>query len=100
MNAMRDEFRQKMEGKKKKKLMRPMKLCVKSKIITKGTSYNDKYEIRRKVQLSGSSLKRGTTNAAINKLGQKHAPLNLSTVHGLALTKKQKKNLLKKRLRN
>jgi len=66
---MRDEFRQKMEGKKKKKMMRPMKLSVKSKIITKGTSYNDKYEIRRKLQLSGSSSKRGNTNAAINRLG-------------------------------
>jgi len=47
VNAMREEFKQKMEGKKKKKMLRPMKLSAKSKIITKGSSYNDKYEIRR-----------------------------------------------------
>ena len=35
----------------------------------------------------------------MNKLGQKHASLNLGSVHGMALTNKQKKRLMKKQKR-
>ena len=41
-----------MDNKKKKKLHRPTKVSVKAKVISKGTSYNDKYEIRRKMRMS------------------------------------------------
>ena len=68
-------------------------------MISKGTAYSDKYEARRKQRLSQSTTKRGVTNAAMNRLGQKHASLNLASVPGLALTKQQKKRLLKKKAR-
>ena len=74
-----------------------MKLSNKSKVISKGTSYSDKYEARRNQRLSNS--KRSNTNAAINKLGRKHGSLNLAKVSGMAMTKAQKKALLKKKAR-
>ena len=74
-----------------------MKLSAKSKVISKGTSYSDKYESRRAQRLSVN--KRGNTHAAINKLGQKHAALNLASVKGMAMTQAQKKKLLKKKAR-
>lgn len=86
VNAMREAFRKRQEGKKKKKLHKQVSLSAKSKVITKGTAYNDKYESRRKIRLSTGASKRGVTNAAMNKLGQKHASLNLNNVVGLALT--------------
>ena len=98
MGAMREAFRQRMEA-KKKKTQRPVKLSVKQKVISKGTSYSDKFEMRRKNRLSLKSTKRGNTNAAINKLGQKHASINLSKVTGMAMTKAEKKRLLKKKAR-
>ncbi len=58
-----------MDNKKKKKISKVMKVSAKAKVISKGTSYNDKYEIRRKMRMSQSSSKRGNTNAAVNKLG-------------------------------
>lgn len=87
IQSMREAFKRKMEGKKKKKLQRQVKLSTKSKVISKGTAYSDKYESRRKVRLATGSSKRGNTNAAMNKLGQKHASLNLGNVAGLAMTK-------------
>ena len=96
VQGMREAFRQRMAN-KKKKLQRPVKLSAKSKVITKGTSYNDKYESRRAQRLS--SNKRGNTHAAMNRLGQKHAALNLAKVKGLAMTKADKKKLLKKKAR-
>ena len=74
-----------------------MKLSIKSKVISKGTSYSDKHEARRKQRLSTS--KRSNTNAAMNKLGQKHGSINLASISGLAMTKAQKKALLKKKAR-
>ena len=47
LSAMRDGFKQRMEGKKQKKIRQSMKLSTKSKVISKGTSYSDKYEARR-----------------------------------------------------
>eukprot|EP00353_Schmidingerella_taraikaensis_P002140 CAMPEP_0185598308 /NCGR_PEP_ID=MMETSP0434-20130131/81913_1 /TAXON_ID=626734 ORGANISM="Favella taraikaensis, Strain Fe Narragansett Bay" /NCGR_SAMPLE_ID=MMETSP0434 /ASSEMBLY_ACC=CAM_ASM_000379 /LENGTH=68 /DNA_ID=CAMNT_0028227251 /DNA_START=240 /DNA_END=446 /DNA_ORIENTATION=+ len=35
----------------------------------------------------------------MNKLGQKHKNLNLNKVHGIAMTKAEKKRLLKKKAR-
>ena len=74
-----------------------MKLSNKSKVISKGTSYSDKYEARRNQRLSNS--KRSNTNAAMNRLGQKHGSLNLASVSGMAMTKAQKKALLKRKAR-
>ena len=74
-----------------------MKLSAKSKVISKGTSYHDKYEIRRAQRLSGKG--KGNSNAAINRLGQKHEGLRLSKVKGIAMTKAQKKKLLKNKAR-
>lgn len=96
---MREAFKRKMEGKKKKKISRQVKLSTKSKVISKGTAYSDKYESRRKLRLAAGTSKRGITNAAMNRLGQKHANLNLGNVAGIAMTKAQKKKLAKKKAR-
>ena len=65
---MREAFRQRMEAKKKKS-QRVVKQSFKQKVISKGTSYSDKFEARRKNRLSARSTKRGNTNAALNRLG-------------------------------
>ena len=81
-----------MEDRKQKKKYKIVPISVKSKIISKGGSYNDKLEIRKlKGQVGKTSC-----GAAKNKLGQKRE-LNLRKVPGIALTKKQKKALLKQR---
>ena len=85
-------FKAGMERLKHKKRA-PVPLNVKSKIISKGGSYGDKLETKR----LGGQYGRTQTGAAINKLGQKHKKLNLSKVPGLAMTKKQKKQLLKQK---
>ena len=94
--GMREAFKAKMMH-KKKKMQRPMKLSAKSKVISKGTSYSDKYEIRRAQRLSGSG--RGNTSAAMNRLGQKHDALKLNKIKGIVMTKASKKKLLKKKAR-
>lgn len=98
ISAMRVLHKNNMENKKKKKALKPMKVSEKSKVITKGTSYSDKYEMRRKMRMSTGS-KRTNSNAAMNRLGQKHTSLNYKKVQGIALTKAQKKKNLKKKLR-
>ena len=75
-----------------------MKVSDKQKVISKGSNYSDKYESRRNQRLKAGS-KRGNTNAAMNRLGQKHSKINLKNVQGMALTKAQKKKLLKKKQR-
>jgi len=88
-----------MENKKKKKLHRQVKVSAKTKVITKGTAYFDKKEASRRQRMATSGAKRGITSAAINKLSQKHSKLSLEKVPGLAMTKAQKKRLLKKQAR-
>ena len=96
MRENREEWKSKMHL-RKKKVVRPMKMSVKSKVISKGTSYHDKYEIRRAQRLSGKG--KGNSNSAINRLGQKHDGLRLSKVKGIAMTQAEKKKLLKKKAR-
>ena len=55
-----------MEAKKKKKQQRVVKMSVKAKVISKGTSYSDKDDVRRKQR---ASHKKSITHAALNKLG-------------------------------
>ena len=81
----------------KKKTQKVQKISVKNKVISKGTSYSDKYEARRKMRL-GTKM-RNLTGKTMNKLGQKHKVLKISAVHGMALTKAQKKQILKKKKR-
>lgn len=68
VKQMREAFRAKMDMKKKKH-QRQTKVSVKAKVISKGTSYNDKYEIRRKMRMSMSSSKTNNSGAAVNRLG-------------------------------
>ncbi len=76
-----------MDSKKKGRMHKPLKVSAKNKVISKGTSYSDKYEIRRKMRLSIGSNKRTNSNKAVNKLGQKHANFNASAIPGMAMTK-------------
>ena len=63
---MRESFKSRMEAKKKKKQQRVVKMSVKAKVISKGTSYSDKDDVRRKQRASN---KKSITHAALNKLG-------------------------------
>ena len=73
------------------------KIAVKNKVISKGTSYGDKYEARRKMRLG--TKQRSISGKTMNKLGQKHKVIKVSAVAGMALTNAQKKQLLKKKKR-
>ena len=96
VKTMRESFRSRMDNKRKRKMQKVVKMSTKNRVISKETSYNDKEDARRKHRISG---KKPTTNAALNKLGQKHGNFNKSSVHGMAMTKAEKKRLMKKKAR-
>ena len=81
---MRESFRSRMEL-KRKRIARPVKLSTKQRVISKGTSYGDKDEVRRRQRLQGSKTK-GLTNACVNRLSQKHSNFNYNSVAGIAMT--------------
>ena len=79
-----------------KRLMGSLKVATKSKVISKGTGYQDKFAIK-KAQRGAVGAKRGLTNAALNKLSQKHKLGERAA--GMALTKAQKKKIEKQKRR-
>lgn len=79
------------EPHKKRKKFKPLmpKLSERSKVIGKGLNYNDKFDKRK-----GEKIYAGPS-AGGNRLNQKHKKEKFK-VSGMALTKQQKKQLLKK----
>ena len=83
------------ESQKIKKKFKQIPINARSKAISKGGAYGEKLETRR---LKGQ-VGKTSSGAALNKLGQKHKRLSLGRVPGLAMTKKQKKQLAKQQAR-